>query len=69
MKPTIPEEMDLLFLRDLKHRLRMMLREVTKREKLLLKEIKFVKGKRVPTQEQVKKSLEFYQVLHDREKV
>ena len=62
-KLLLSEDYDLFFLRDLKHRLTMMLRDVKKREKILVKDIKFAKGK-IPTQEQVKKTLEFYETIH-----
>jgi hypothetical protein len=65
-RPTTPEEFDLDFLRDLKHRLRMMLRDVQKREKQLLKEIKFVK-RRIPSSEEVKAANIFYQEIYKEE--
>jgi len=56
-------EFDLEFLRDIKHRLRMTLREIEKAEKWLVKAAKFTKQRQKLDAEGVKAALAFYESL------
>lgn len=60
-QPT-DQAFDLLFLRDLKHRLRMMLRDIEKLEKVMKKSEAFERQAKA-TPQQVEAALNFYKTL------
>jgi hypothetical protein len=57
-------EFDLLFLRDIKHRIKMLLRDVEKAERIVTKADKFERQAKA-TPQQVEAAMNFYRTLHE----
>jgi hypothetical protein len=61
MRPTNVAEFDLVFVRDIKHRLRMILREIEKVERWMMKDRKQRQGE--PSLAQIEAAIDFYSTL------